>query len=113
MDRKKTIDDVRQFAEMVANHKGWKLNPDPQLLQYLLEGLMINYNRYGYFQCPCRDSWGTREKDDDIICPCVYCMPDQEEYGHCFCGLFLTEDFFNSCRLPKSIPERRLQERYP
>jgi ferredoxin-thioredoxin reductase catalytic chain len=110
---KKTEKDTRRFVESVSGHKGWKLNPDGKFLEYLIEGLMVNYNRYGYFQCPCRDSWGEREKDRDIICPCDYCVPDQKEYGHCFCGLFLTRDFFSSGELPKSIPERRPQELYP
>jgi ferredoxin-thioredoxin reductase catalytic chain len=110
---KKTKDEVRTFAVKVSAHKGWKLHPDPEFLDYLFEGLMVNYNRYGYFQCPCRDSWGEREKDRDIICPCEYCVPDQEEYGHCFCGLFLTPKFRESGEMPKSIPERRPAERYP
>ena len=109
----KSKEDVRMFVEKVSGHKGWRLHPDGEFLDYLIEGLMINYNRYGYFQCPCRDSWGEREKDGDIVCPCSYCVPDQEEYGHCFCGLFLTPEFHASGELPKSIPERRPQQLYP
>jgi ferredoxin-thioredoxin reductase catalytic chain len=111
--KNKTKEDTREFAEKVSAHKGWKLNPDDEILGYLIEGLTVNYNRYGYFQCPCRDSWGNREKDRDIICPCAYCVPDQEEYGHCFCSLFLTPEFYSSGATPKSIPERRPQELYP
>jgi ferredoxin-thioredoxin reductase catalytic chain len=110
---KKSKEDTKKFVESVATHKGWKLSPDGEFLDYLIEGLMSNYNRYGYFQCPCRDSWGDREKDRDIICPCDYCVPDQKEYGHCFCGLFLTPKFYSTGKATNSIPERRPVELYP
>jgi ferredoxin-thioredoxin reductase catalytic chain len=111
--KRKTKEDVKLFVDRVSAYRGWKLHPDPEFLEYLIDGLMVNYNRYGYFQCPCRDSWGEREKDSDIICPCDYCVPDQGEYGHCFCGLFLNLEFFESGEMPESIPERRPPERYP
>jgi ferredoxin-thioredoxin reductase catalytic chain len=106
-ERKKDRDEVLRFVTMVANKQGWKLHPDREFLDMLVEGLMINYNRYGYFSCPCRDADGERDRDRDIICPCEYCRPDQEEYGHCYCGLYVIPEFFESGRTPQSIPERR------
>jgi ferredoxin-thioredoxin reductase catalytic subunit len=73
----------------------------------LAEGLTTNFNRYGYFMCPCRDSEGSREKDKDLICPCAYSHPDVEEYGHCFCGLYCDPTFLENGGIPKAIPERR------
>ncbi len=104
----KTIEQTLQFMKMVAEHQGWKLNPDEEFIQMLAEGLTTNYNRYGYYACPCRDADGMREKDKDIICPCAYCRPDQEEYGHCYCGLYLTKEFYETGKKPASIPERRI-----
>ena len=83
----KTFEDVEKFVAATANHQGWEVNPDKEFLSTIIEGLAGTWNTYGYFQCPCRDSWGVREKDKDIICPCEYCRPDMKEYGHCFCGL--------------------------
>ncbi len=103
----KSIADVTLFISMVAEKNNWKLNKDKEHLEIITEGLMKNYNRYGYFSCPCRDADGLREIDKDIVCPCDYCVPDQKEFGHCYCGLYLTEEFFNSGGEPKSIPERR------
>lgn len=103
----KTIEQTLQFMQMVATHQGWQLNPDSDFIQMLAEGLTINYNRYGYYSCPCRDADGHREKDKDIICPCAYCRPDQNEFGHCYCGLYLTKEYFASGKKPQSIPERR------
>ena len=103
----KTLEDTRKFISMVADKQGWKLNPDKEFVQMLVEGLTTNFNRYGYPSCPCRDATGVREKDKDIICPCAYCRPDQKEYGHCYCGLYLTPEFAATGKIPKAIPERR------
>jgi len=50
---------------------------------------------------------GLRDEDKDIICPCVYAKPDLEEYGQCYCGLYLTKELFASGKQTGSIPERR------
>lgn len=103
----KSFDDVTLFITMVADKNNWRLNRDNEHIGMITEGLMKNFNRYGYFSCPCRDADSSKEKDKDIICPCDYCIPDQQEYGHCYCGLYMTEEFYNSGREPGSIPERR------
>nr|MDO8110236.1 ferredoxin-thioredoxin reductase catalytic domain-containing protein [Candidatus Sigynarchaeota archaeon] len=108
---KKTKDHVAEFITSVANHKKWILHPDKEFLDMLVDGLMTNYNRYGYFSCPCRAAAGVRGKDADIICPCAYCVPDQKEYGHCYCGLYCTPAFIKKGGKPKPIPERRPLEK--
>ena len=107
--REKSQDDVYHFVRRVAAHQGWELNQDPQFLDDLVTGLRQNYSRYGYFLCPCRDGTGVREKDRDIICPCVYNVADQQQFGHCFCALFLSRSFAASGEQPQPIPERRPQ----
>lgn len=105
--KEKTLEQSRKFVEMVAKKQGWKLNRDDIFLEMLVEGLNKNVNRYGYYLCPCRDSDGKFELDKDIICPCDYAPPDIEEYGHCYCGLYLDPDFWESKEEPVGIPERR------
>ena len=105
--RKKTREDAWKFMRAVARHQGWVLNPDSEFVDQLAEGLAVNYNNYGYYLCPCRDGDGDRDADVDIICPCDYVEPDHKEYGHCLCGLFLSEAFAATGREPSSIPERR------
>lgn len=109
MPAQKTFEDVQKFATITAQFQGWNLTGDEDLLTLLLDGLMVNYNRYGYFLCPCRDGHGIRVEDQDIICPCKYCVPDQLEYGHCYCGLYLTPEYFASGQETRPIPERRPQ----
>lgn len=103
--------DTRKFARMVAEHQGWKLNPDEQFLKDLIEGLHTNKERYGYYLCPCRLGSGEKEKDKDIICPCDYSKPDIAEYGHCYCSLYLSPEFFDSGKTPSSISERRPEDK--
>lgn len=105
--KQKTPEHARQFVAAVAQHQGWAANPDEEFLSDLATGLARNYNRYGYYLCPCRDGDGDRDEDRDIICPCDYARPDIEEYGHCFCALFLAKEFAASGTTPRSIPERR------
>ncbi|HEY9055492.1 MAG TPA: ferredoxin-thioredoxin reductase catalytic domain-containing protein [Rectinemataceae bacterium] len=108
--KEKNLEDTRLFASMVAEKQGWVLNPDQEFLGDLLEGLKANYNRYGYFLCPCRDTEGNREEDKEAICPCVWSRKDIPEFGHCYCALYLSRDFALSGTPPSAIPDRRYSE---
>ena len=103
----KKIQDTEKYIEMVSKHKKWEITSDKELLGYLSEGLTINWNRYGYFSCPCRLAKGKRDLDRDIICPCDYAPADINQYGHCYCGLYQSKEFSFSGKEFGSIPERR------
>ena len=105
----KTYDQAMIFASMVAKKQGWALNPDEGFTRDLVEGLMTNWNRYGYFLCPCRDTEGSREADAKVICPCAPSWIDVKECGHCFCALYLDPAFAAAGKEPHSIPDRRDQ----
>jgi ferredoxin-thioredoxin reductase catalytic subunit len=105
----KTFDDTMRFAAMVADKQGWALNPDAEFTKSLVEGLTTNWNRYGYFLCPCRDTEGSREADAAVVCPCKPSWSDVAERGHCFCALYLDRRFAASGKTPTSIPDRRSQ----
>ena len=105
----KSFEQSMTFATMVAKKQGWVLNPDAEFTKDLVEGLNTNWNRYGYFLCPCRDSDGSREADAKVICPCAPARKDVEELGHCFCALYLDPAFAASGKEPRSIPDRRSQ----
>jgi ferredoxin-thioredoxin reductase catalytic chain len=105
----KSFDQTMTFASMVAKKQGWALNPDVGFTKDLVEGLCTNWNRYGYFLCPCRDTEGSREADAEVICPCVPSRKDVEDHGHCYCALYLDPAFAASGRPPQSIPDRRGQ----
>ena len=106
-----SLDKVRQRAELDAKSRGYHLNPDPGFLQNLLEGLRENEERYGYPSCPCRMSSGVFELDRDIICPCDYRDPDVEEYGSCYCCLYVDDEIHEGRKEATPIPERRPTEK--
>jgi len=106
-----TIDAVRQRAEADARTYGYYLNPDPQFLQSLLEGLKQNEERYSYPSCPCRLASGTFDYDRDVVCPCDYRDPDVQQFGACYCGLYVRKDVYEGKAELPPVPERRPVEK--
>ncbi|MDH5810655.1 MAG: ferredoxin-thioredoxin reductase catalytic domain-containing protein [Candidatus Methanomethylicaceae archaeon] len=102
-----SLEEVRRRAEADAESRGYKLNPDLSFLNDLLEGLKTNEERYGYPSCPCRYATGIFELDKDIICPCDYRDIDVEEFGACYCGLFVSKEVYEGKKKLQPVPERR------
>ncbi|MBN1755593.1 ferredoxin:glutaredoxin reductase [bacterium] len=86
---------------------GYFLNPDREFTLQLIRGILINEKRYGYGACPCRLASGKRTEDLDIICPCDYRDSDIEEYGACYCSLYVSKEVADGFKKPESIPDRR------
>jgi ferredoxin-thioredoxin reductase catalytic subunit len=105
-----TLEKVQQRAEADAKTYGYYLNPDPEFLYDLIEGLKQNEERYGYPSCPCRVASGKLELDRDIICPCDYRDPDVAEFGTCYCALYMRKDLYEGKTPITPIPERRPPE---
>lgn len=105
------MDEVRKRAELDAKSRGYLLNPDPEWLGRLMEGLKFNEERYGYPSCPCRLASGVFDLDRDIICPCDYRDPDVQEYGQCYCCLYVDEKVHETGVI-EQIPERRPKEKF-
>ncbi len=108
---KKKAEELYNKLNSEAESSGYFLNPDREFTMALMEGLTINLERYGYLSCPCRLSSGDRSKDMDIICPCDYRDQDVEEYGNCYCALYVSKDIAEKNREPGPIPERRNTEK--
>jgi ferredoxin-thioredoxin reductase catalytic chain len=81
-----SIEKVRQRTEADAKTYGYFLNPDPEFLQDLFEGLKQNEERYGYPSCPCR-------------------------FGACYCALYMRKDLYEGKTPISPIPERRTREK--
>ena len=101
------VDKVFQRLDKFAESNGYHLNPDTEFTKNLIKSLLINQKRYGYWACPCRLASGIREKDADIICPCVYRDPDIEEFGACYCALYVSKEIKDGIKQAEPIPERR------
>ena len=102
-----TLEEVRSRAEDDAKTYGYHLNPDPESLKGLIEGLKTNWDRYGYPSCPCRLASGKFEFDRDIFCPCDYRDPDVSEYGGCYCILYVNDAVYEKKVNLEAVPERR------
>jgi ferredoxin-thioredoxin reductase catalytic subunit len=98
---------ILETMQQNAKENGYFLCPDSDLLQSLIEGLAKNEQRYGYGSCPCRMSSGNKTYDSDIICPCEYRDADVNEFGMCYCGLFVNKAIKETPSKMQPIPERR------
>jgi len=103
-DRK---DEILEIMRQDASQNGYYLCPDQELLNDFVEGLYTNERRYGYYSCPCRLACGVRIYDSDIICPCEYRDADVDEFGMCYCELFVSKEVHQDPTRLGPIPERR------
>lgn len=104
------IDELYDRLDREARESGYNLNPDREFTRELVDGLIVNTERYGYPSCPCRLASGDRDRDMDIICPCDYRDPDLNEYGSCYCALYVSGEIATGKAEAGSIPERRPPE---
>jgi ferredoxin-thioredoxin reductase catalytic chain len=101
------IETTYQSLKKEAKESGYQLNPDIEFTKNLIGGLLKNEQRYGYQACPCRLATGKKEEDLDIICPCDYRDPDLDDFGACYCALYVTEAVIAGQQNLSPIPERR------
>lgn len=100
--------DLYAQLQKINEPKGFFFNRDRTRTMDLLKGLLINKERYGYMCCPCRLAKEDAIADQDIICPCHYRKADVEEFGSCYCQLYVSRQWNEG-----SIPERYVPERRP
>ena len=101
---------ILQMMESDAEENGYYLCPDPELLEDLVAGIALNTERYGYGSCPCRIASGIETYDGDMMCPCEYRDADVDEFGMCYCGLFVSREIKDDPGRLVPIPERRPPE---
>jgi len=105
------VDELYELLKKIQEPKGYFFSNHKERVIELLEGLITNKERYGYMACPCRLASGERDKDKDIICPCVYRVPDVKEFGSCYCNLYVSKEW-NDGKIPHEyVPERRPPEK--
>lgn len=103
----------RTYEQLKADAEagGYHLNPDEAWTLGLVEGLLTNEDRYGYWACPCRLASGNKNEDLDIICPCDYRDPDLHDWGACYCALYVSDEVLEGKRPLQPVPERRPLQR--
>jgi ferredoxin-thioredoxin reductase catalytic chain len=101
------IERLYEKLDKEAEAAGYHLNPDGAMVRELLNGYLVNQKRFGYPSCPCRLASSKKDEDVDIICPCDYRDADLEEYGGCYCSLYVSKDVKDGRKKIGSIPESR------
>lgn len=102
-----TPESLYELLSKYAASQGIELNADKPFVMDIMRGLLKNEVRYGYRSCPCRLAKSVKEKDQDIICPCVYMKPDVAEYGSCYCNLYVSRQWNEGSLKHVRVPERR------
>lgn len=108
-----TAQELYEMLKKTQEPKGYFFNRDQEHTMGLLEALLLNKARYGYMNCPCRLASGNKDKDQDIICPCVYREPDVAQFGSCYCSLYVSEEWNQGKVEPQYVPERRPADKLP
>ena len=58
----KVINEVYKRLNRDTEASGYHLNPDIEHTKALVESLLVNEKRYGYWVCPCRLSDGEKKR---------------------------------------------------
>jgi len=106
------VDKLYDTLRKIQEPRGYYFNRDREKTYQLLRALLLNKDRYGYMSCPCRLAAEDREKDRDIVCPCVYREPDVQEFGSCYCNLYVSKAWNEGSIEHRLVPERRGAEHY-
>ena len=101
------------ILKKVQEPKGYFFNKEQDRVDDLLKALLVNKERYGYMSCPCPPASRDRKLGQDIICPCLYRAQDVEEFGSCYCNLYVSKEWNESEGSHPYVPERRPQTRLP
>ncbi|HVP95444.1 MAG TPA: ferredoxin-thioredoxin reductase catalytic domain-containing protein [Methanoregulaceae archaeon] len=101
------VDGRFHLLDREAREGGYYLNTDIAFTKGLVRGLLFNEKRFGYPSCPCRLALGNRQQDLDIICPCDYRDPDLNDYGACYCALYVSDAIARQGKVLQPVPERR------
>jgi ferredoxin-thioredoxin reductase catalytic subunit len=80
---------VRRWPEVT----GYRLNPEPEVVDGIVRALVRSTMEHGYPYCPCRDLTGDTEVDRAKICPCEFHHAEIERDGYCRCVLFVGEQY--------------------
>jgi ferredoxin-thioredoxin reductase catalytic chain len=76
----------KRVEELAVSH-GFRLNPDKERVKKVLGLMTMNFNEFGKYYCPCKQSHPL-DPDKDVLCPCSGINDEVTKDGHCFCKLF-------------------------
>ena len=78
------IDSILKRAQEFAEKNSIELNPNVDVVNTVLHGLIRKQTKHGKLYCPCR-----LQNIKENICPCEACVEDVRARGECHCRLFV------------------------
>ena len=84
-----TAEELIKKCEEHAKENGFLLNPDKNVVEGIIKGLLAREEKFGARYCPCRRVTGDIGEDKKIICPCAYHQEEIKRDGRCLCKLFV------------------------
>ena len=88
LDKSEFLTAIKKFAEI----NKFRVNPDKEKVNLLLEGLFNNERNHGLKYCPCRLATKDFKEDLKLVCPCNFLLHEtykNKKDGECWCGLFV------------------------
>lgn len=89
MDNNNDEKAIRERIQKYVDASPYKFNPNEKTVAKIMKGLSARKRKYGEEYCPCRIVSGDKEKDDKIICPCVYHIEEIANDKRCHCDLIV------------------------
>ncbi|MDR1612702.1 MAG: ferredoxin:thioredoxin reductase [Planctomycetota bacterium] len=83
---------LRTRLEQYVEGQSFQFNRQPGDVDEILGAMVKRRERFGAYYCPCRVVSGDKEKDKNIICPCVYHLDELRKQGTCRCRLFVSRE---------------------
>ena len=97
---------LRYLFERVVEPLGYKVTPDEELADFLLEQEVKLEQDHGAPYCPCQGRTGVRADDMLIVCPCIpFHRVHFDAMKRCWCGLFVHKDVSDPDSLPQFPPD--------
>lgn len=88
LDKSEFLTAIEKFAEK----NEFRVNPDKEKVNLLLEGIFNNKHNHGLKYCPCRLTTKDFKEDLKLVCPCNFLIHEtykNKKDGECWCGLFV------------------------
>ncbi len=82
---------IKKFGQY-AKDNGFQLNPDKKVVERVINGFLLNEEKYGKKYCPCRRIPQPNEPAEEAskkVCPCFWHKEEIKRDGHCFCNLYV------------------------
>lgn len=89
IDKKIELDILFKKYLTHAKDNGFRLNPNKEITESLLNALIERKNKYGKEYCPCHRITENKKDNEKIVCPCIYHKDEIKKQGHCHCFLFV------------------------